>query len=147
MEMVREFRLEQNVKFEQPRLAEELPEIIRSCNLGVVPYRNDVFTDGLLPTKLMEYAAVGLPAIAARTTTIQDYFSDTMVEFFEPGDVEDLARCILALYCNPHRLADLAQGCQKFNQRYNWTRIGAEYVSLVEKLGQVRGSVPKNTIE
>ncbi len=118
------------------RPAEELPEIILTADVGIVPYRNDVFTDGLLPTKLMEYAALGLPAIAARTTAIEAYFSDTMVEFFEPGDVDDLARCIRVLYGHPERLAELAQGSEKFNQRYNWTRIGTEYVALVEGLSE-----------
>lgn len=132
--MIEELRLSQHVTIEQPHLAEELPGIICACDLGVVPYQNDVFTDGLLPTKLMEYAALGLPAIAARTTAIHAYFRDTMVEFFEPGDVDDLARCIRILYDNPARLAELVKGCQKFNQQYNWTRIGAEYVELVERL-------------
>jgi hypothetical protein len=30
----------------------------------------------------------------------------------------------------------LAQGCKKFNERYNWTKIGEEYAALVEKLIQ-----------
>ncbi len=116
------------------RPSEELPGIIRTADLGVVPYRNDVFTDSLLPTKLMEYAALGLPAIAARTTAIEAYFSDTMAEFFEPGNVDDLAQCIRKLYKSPERLVELAQGSRKFNERYNWTKIGAEYVALVDRL-------------
>jgi glycosyltransferase involved in cell wall biosynthesis len=118
----------------QPHLAEELPGIICSCDLGVVPYRNDEFTDGLLPTKLMEYAALGVPAISSRTTAIEAYFSDTMVEFFEPGNVADLARCIRKLYNERDRLGELAQGCRKFNQRYNWAKISEEYVELLEQL-------------
>jgi glycosyltransferase involved in cell wall biosynthesis len=121
------------------RPAEELPAFIREADAGIVPYRNDVFTDGLLPTKLMEYAALGLPAIAARTTAIETYFKDSMVEFFEPGDVNDLARCIRTLSRNPERLAELARGSEKFNQRYNWARIGAEYVALVEQLATRKG--------
>lgn len=76
----------------------DLPDLIRSADVGLAPYRRDVFTDGIVPTKLMEYAALGMPAIAARTTAIEGYFKDTMVEFFTPGDVEDLARCIFRLY-------------------------------------------------
>lgn len=135
MQMVNELKLSQHVTLENLHLAEELPEIIRSCNLGIVPYRNDVFTDGLLPTKLMEYAAMELPAIASRTTAIQAYFSDSCVEFFEPGNVDDLVSCLRALYNNPERMAELSLGSRKFNQQYNWTKIGAEYVALVERLG------------
>jgi glycosyltransferase involved in cell wall biosynthesis len=115
IQMTQEFGLDKHVTIHRElRPAEELPEIIRTADVGIVPYRDDVFTDGLLPTKLMEYAALGLPAIAARTTAIKAYFRDTMVEFFEPGDVDDLVRCICMLYKNPERLAELAQGCKKF---------------------------------
>lgn len=132
--MVEDLGLSQYIMIGQPHLAEELPGIICSCDLGVVPYRNDEFTDGLLPTKLMEYAALGVPAIASRTTAIEAYFSDTMVEFFEPGNVADLARCIRKLYNERDRLGELAQGCRKFNQRYNWAKISEEYVELLEQL-------------
>jgi glycosyltransferase involved in cell wall biosynthesis len=142
VELVDELGLKQHVTLDGLHLAEELPGIIRSCHLGVVPYQNDVFTDGLLPTKLMEYAAVGIPAIASRTTAIQAYFADTMVEFFEPGNVDDLARCIRALSSHPERLAELTLGCQRFNQRYNWTSISAEYVGLVERLRANREGLP-----
>ena len=134
IQLTQELELGDHVAIVKGRPAEELPEIIRAAHVGIVPYRNDVFTDGLLPTKLMEYGAMGLPCIAARTTAIQAYFSDTMVEFFEPGNIEDLARCICMLYNSPGRLKELAEGSNTFNQRYNWTRIGAEYAALVERL-------------
>ena len=140
-ELVNTLGLQEYVSITPLRLAEELPEIICSCDLGVVPYRSDVFTDGLIPTKLMEYAAMELPAIAARTTTIQAYFSDTNVEFFEPGNVDDLACCILKLYHNPARIAELARKSQNFNQRYNWTKIGAEYVAQVDRLRMGKATI------
>lgn len=134
IQMTEDLDLKEHVAFEKGRLAEKLPEIISTANAGIVPYRNDAFTDGLLPTKLMEYAAMGLPAIAARTTAIEATFSGTMVELFEPGDVEDLVQCIRKLHNSPERLAELARGSDRFNQRYNWPKIGAEYAALVEQL-------------
>jgi glycosyltransferase involved in cell wall biosynthesis len=134
--MVQERNLHQHVTiYNEMRPIDELPAIIRASDLAIVPYRNDTFTDALLPTKLMEYAALGLPAIAARTTAIEAYFHDTMAEFFEPGDSNDLACRIHALYRSPERRTELAQGSKKFNDRYNWATIGREYVSLVERLG------------
>ena len=141
--MVEDLGLQKHVSIEPLHLAEELPEIIRTCDLGVVPYRSDVFTDGLVPTKLMEYAAMEFPSIAARTTAIQNYFTDTNIEFFEPGNVEDLIRCIIMLYHNPGRMVELARASRNFNQRYNWVQIGAEYVALVERLGRKKGSAGK----
>ncbi len=143
-EMVEDLRLNEYVTFVKLQLAEKLPDLIRSCHLGIVPYRNDIFTDGLLPTKLMEYAALGMPAIAARTSAIHAYFKDTMTEFFEPDNLDDLVRCILALYNNPERLSELACGCQKFNQQYNWAKVSSEYAALVDDLS--RGYQPASQI-
>lgn len=127
--------LERNVMIRNDiRPLEELTGIIQESDLGVVPYRNDVFTDGLLPTKLMEYLAMGLPCIAARTTAIERYFGSA-VELFEPGDAGDLARRITKLHNSPERRKELSQACKGFQARYNWASIGADYVSLVEKLG------------
>jgi glycosyltransferase involved in cell wall biosynthesis len=86
----------------------------------------------------MEYAAVGLPCIAAGTTTIREYFTDTMVEFFTPGDADDLARCIRELALDPERRVKLAGRSRAFTERYNWTRLGAAYVELVENLAASR---------
>lgn len=137
--MVEERGLSQHVILDGLHLVEELPGIIRSHDLGVVPYQNDVFTDGLLPTKLMEYAALGLPAVASRTTAIQAYFQDTNTQFFEPGSADDLARQIRFLHDHPDRLGELSQGSLKFNQRYNWSRVSADYLNLVENIRQKNG--------
>ncbi len=114
---------------------DQLPALIAQADVGVVPYRRDVFTDGILPTKLMEYAALGMPSIASRTPAIEAYFDETMVEFCVPGDVDDLARCILRLYREPARREELVRGTAKFRQRYSWERVSAAYVALVERLG------------
>ena len=114
--------------------AQELPGLIRTADLGIVPYRNDTFSDGLLPTKLMEYAALGLPCVGARTSAIESYFGDTMTALFEPGDLDALVDCLRKLYNSPQRMAELAKGTQRFNERYNWTKIGSDYVRLVESL-------------
>ena len=62
--------------------ASQLPPLIAQADAGVVPNRNDLFTDTLLPTKLLEYVALDTPVIAARTRTIAAYFDDSMVRFF-----------------------------------------------------------------
>jgi glycosyltransferase involved in cell wall biosynthesis len=115
-------------------LAEELPNILERADVGIVPYRDDVFTDGLLPTKLMEYAAVGLPSICSRTTAIESYFQDTMVEFFSPGDADDLADRVRALHSEPEHLGRLTRGSANFVRRHNWADVGSRYVDLVRGL-------------
>jgi glycosyltransferase involved in cell wall biosynthesis len=112
----------------------ELPNLIASAQVGFVPYRRDIFTDGILPTKLMEYTALGVPAIVARTPAIEAYFDDNMVEYFTSEDVDELAASILKLYRNPNHRARLIKNSDTFNQRYNWHKLGAEYANFVDGL-------------
>jgi glycosyltransferase involved in cell wall biosynthesis len=114
--------------------AGELPPIIRQAHVGVVPNRSNIFTDGLLPTKLMEYVALGTPVIAAHTPTVAAYFDESMVQFFKPGDVEDLAKCILTLYQDRQLLHHFAHNADRFNEKYSWARVAADYVATVDGL-------------
>jgi len=112
----------------------ELPALINTADVGIVPYRRDIFTDGILPTKLMEYVALHIPVIAARTPIIEMYFDETMVQFFTPENVDELAACILKLYQEPSRRVALAQGADKFNEQYSWRKLSTEYVNLITTL-------------
>lgn len=136
-QMIQNLQLDQQVQMSGIIPAEKLPPVIAAADLAVVPYRNDIFTKELLPTKLMEYAALGVPAVVSRTPAIAAYFDETMVQFFTPGEVNELAASILDLYRHPARLAALAVNIQKFNQRYSWANQGPEYVQLVQRLAKI----------
>ena len=69
----------------------ELPRHLAAMDVGVVGNRRSVAGDLMLPVKLMEYVALGIPAVVPRLRTIEHYFSDDMVTYYEPEDVESLA--------------------------------------------------------
>jgi len=117
----------------------DLSDLIRSVHVGIVPYRRDVFTDGILPTKLLEYVACGIPAIVARTEVISRYFADDAVEFFQPEDIQDLARHICRLYHDEDRRKQLALNSDAFNSVYNWALQKRAYVRFVEQVANGRG--------
>lgn len=133
--LVDDLGLRDHVQFSTFRVpTTELPKLLKTADLAIVPYRDGVFTGGIVPTKLMEYAALGIPAIVARTPGIATYFEETTVQFFTPGDVDELAACILTLYNDRLRLASLARNIVKFNERFNWAKVSADYVALVKRL-------------
>ncbi len=135
-QMAKELHLiDSHVEFHSSMPVEQLPPIIARADAAVVPYKDDVFTDTLLPTKLMEYAAMGLPAIVSRTSVISMYFDESMVRFFAPGDADELAKCLLELNSDRSRLAQMTEGINQFNLKYNWLKVSGEYVALVRKLG------------
>jgi glycosyltransferase involved in cell wall biosynthesis len=113
---------------------DKLPGLLEDADVGIVPYRRDVFTDGILPTKMMEYMALNMPVIAARTPIIEAYWDESMAEFFTPEVVEDLAGSILHLYRDRDRLFELIRNTEKFNRRYHWSRISEDYLTTIGQL-------------
>lgn len=116
--------------------AAELPAELAAADVGVVPNRSDVFTDGILPTKLLELAAVGTPAVVARTPCVARYFDDEMVRFFEPGGADALAAAIRALADDRVLLDNLGRNAKRFNDTYGWATAAASYVDLVRAVAR-----------
>jgi glycosyltransferase involved in cell wall biosynthesis len=130
--LVGELELDGAVSWSLRRLAvEDLAALVGTADVGVVPYRRDVFTDGILPTKLLEYVAMGIPAIVARTPVVEAYFDETMVRFVPPEDVDELARAIVELARNPAGRAGRAKAARRFVERHNWRSEAAAYADLV----------------
>ena len=132
-----ELNLEEHVTFDTNMVeTSELPGIICSADVAVVPYRDDPLTPEILPTKLMEYAILGIPVVAARTKVIPLYFDETMVEFFQPGSVEELVDRLLELVRNRRRREELGREIRQFSRRYDWREAQRRYVRLVEEIGR-----------
>lgn len=135
MDLVDDLGVEDIVHLSQSMIpAEDLPAILSRANVGVVPNRSNIFTEGILPTKLLEYVAMGIPVIVSHTAGVAEYFDDAMVCFFQPGRPDELADRILLLATNPEKRDSLAKEADRFNQMYSWEKTAAEYVSLVSSL-------------
>jgi glycosyltransferase involved in cell wall biosynthesis len=112
----------------------DLPELLRDADVGVVPIYDDPFTRFMLPSKLLEYVAVGIPTICSSTDTIRAHFDDSMVRFVEPGDVDALAAAIRDLHLHPEKRLELARNADDFNVRFGWNSQQARYLELVDSL-------------
>jgi glycosyltransferase involved in cell wall biosynthesis len=138
-----ELRLNECVRIDPVVPVEHLPEILKQAALGIIPYGADAFTQFVLPTKLMEYAALGIPVITARLKTIEAYFDDEMVSYFQPGNEVELADQIVRLYRDPDLAAKFAANAAKFSERYNWPQQRAIYYELVDSLLDGKASFAK----
>jgi glycosyltransferase involved in cell wall biosynthesis len=69
--------------------------------------------------KLLEYVYLGVPVIAPRLEIISHYFDETMVRFYEPENVEQMADAIVELFHNRGECERQAHAASKFYQKYN----------------------------
>jgi glycosyltransferase involved in cell wall biosynthesis len=114
---------------------ESIPSLIIQADVGIYAARSDPHMNIAVPTKVIEYAVMGIPIVASRLKVIENLFADSAVFFFEPGNHEQFADCILALYKNPLRRKELVRNAKKiFISRYDWKTEQKAYFSLLESL-------------
>jgi len=126
--------LDDRVSFIDLVPVEQLPALLVKADVGLVPYRPSSATHLMLPVKLLDYATLGVPVIAARLRTVEHYFGDGAVELFEPGDVADLARAIRLLYHNPNLRERLAERARNALDALNWQNQRSEYYRAIDSL-------------
>lgn len=135
--LANELDLEHRIEFISWVPFEKLSEILSRAHIGLVPFIRDGYTDLMLPNKLFEYIALGIPVVVARTKAIQDYFDfdDTCLAFFNPGDEENLSRVLLDLYKNPSKRKELAKNAMKaYQTRYRWEIMRKKYLGIYDTL-------------
>ena len=132
--LTRELKAEDLVSFNNGVPIEELSDILEKMDLGVIPNRRNIASDLMLPVKMLEYVALGIPTIAPRLKTIQHYFSDDMVFYFEPDDVDSLAETILLAYGDRGKRIEKARNAKAFLDKYGWYKHKERLLSLYEDL-------------
>ena len=134
MEGARQKNLDGRVRYLGPKRLEELVTEIGNCDLGVIPNQRNAFTDINTPTRIFEYLALGKPVIAPSTPGILDYFSKESLLFFEPGNVDDLARQIEYAHSHPTEVLEIARKGQEVYLEHTWDQ---ERETLLSRLGEV----------
>ena len=80
-----ESEVSDHVRFQGMAPIEELPRLLCDATIGLVPNHASSATHLMLPVKLMEYAALGIPVIASRLRTVEHYFPEPAVRLVAPG--------------------------------------------------------------
>lgn len=126
--------LEGRVTFSPSRVrVDRIPEALGEVTAGVVANRAEGFPRLVLPTKLLEYLALGIPAVVTGTETISRYFEpDELVTVARP-DPELVAEALRPLLDDPERARDQVIRSRRFFERHSWQREKNTYVELAER--------------
>jgi glycosyltransferase involved in cell wall biosynthesis len=108
------------VIFTGPVPLHEIPSIVRSSWLGAQPHRLDPLMEYCFSTKVLEWAALDLPALISRTTGFVKTFDEDQLLFVKPGDLDDLCRRIREADADPDALAAQVARAAAHVKRFDW---------------------------
>lgn len=132
--LIVEHGLQKRVLLKDVLPIEKIAEVMANADLGVVPKRNDFFGREAFSTKILEFMALGVPVIVSKTEIDTYYFDDSVVKYFEAGDEEDLARCMLLMIKNTDLRKRLIENALNFVKEYTWDKKKDIYLNLIDSL-------------
>ena len=112
----------------------EVLERVRSASVGVICNLPEERNQAAIPTKLFEYARLGVPIVTADLQAIREHFSSREVRFFRAGSAEDLAEALREIAASPDEAMVRASAARRRYEEYAWPVSAHRYVALLESL-------------
>jgi len=138
--LIEQLQLRNRVLLHERVPLREIPAVIETARLGIVPKRKDNFGNEAFSTKILEFMAMGVPVVVSDTKVDRHYFDDSIVRFFRCEDENDLAHAILDLIRHKEMRQSLIERATEFVARNDWAQKKHEYLNLVDELLPVNRS-------
>ena len=113
---------------------DDLPGLLAGADIGLVPSLAQPYLEYSLSTKLLEYAAMGVPTVATDLATFRHHFTDAALRFVPGNDPEALARAIEALVDDPAGTVAMGQEARRQAMAYDWEVQKERYRAIVSGL-------------
>ena len=131
---VAELGLGSSVAFRGVAPLSAIPGLIADAACGLSTLRRDCFTDLAFPTKVWEYAQLGVPVAASRTQALLEVIPEDAVAYWDAGDVPGLAAAVVRLLDDPAAAAEQAERAREVSAEFVWSRHADRYARLVLSL-------------
>lgn len=133
--MVRELGIERAVKFTGWVSTDRVFDVLRHCDVGLIPHRVNDLTNTTIPNKLFDYMQARLPVLSTDMKPVKRILDETGCGWIMPDDPRGVAELILKLSKSPQTRKEMGErGMQAVLERYNWDIESEKIWQTVEKL-------------
>jgi glycosyltransferase involved in cell wall biosynthesis len=119
---------------------DDLPALLAGADIGLVPSLAEPYMEYSLSTKLLEYAAMGVPTIATDLATFRHHFTDQALRYVPGGDPEALCAAVESMAADPTGTVAMGREAQRQAAEYDWAVQKGRYLEIVERLMRRAGA-------
>jgi glycosyltransferase involved in cell wall biosynthesis len=114
----------------------DIPDYIRSADIGVSLRRASLMGHVSFPTKLTTYMACGIPCIATNNGDQKSIIEKNNVGLlFKSGDSDDLATCVLEALSDTKKLRNMGRISREVVvKEYSWDVLTKKYTDVYDRL-------------
>jgi glycosyltransferase involved in cell wall biosynthesis len=135
--LIRDLGLEKSVDFENRVYPiSQLPDILRHYHLGLAPYEPSPATDYMLPVKMMELLAMGIPTITIANVAIRYYLDEDMYFAYDPANMMTLKNILSKIRDNPALILEKREAIMRNRENCRWSAERQRYINLLEQLSR-----------
>lgn len=99
----------------------EMAAIIARAWVGAQPHRDDELMHYCFSTKILEWGALGLPVVCAKTPAFTASFGDDEIRYIRPADLDELCAALREIHADPEAAAARAARLKRAVQRFDWS--------------------------
>jgi glycosyltransferase involved in cell wall biosynthesis len=119
---------------------DDLPALLAGADIGLVPSLAEPYMEYSLSTKLLEYAAMGVPTIATDLATFRHHFTDQALRYVPGADLDALSAAIESMVADPEGTTAMGREAQRQAAAYDWAVQKGRYLEIVERLMRRAGA-------
>jgi glycosyltransferase involved in cell wall biosynthesis len=114
----------------------EVSKYLEDASVGIVPYEESVGTHCAFVAKVVEYVAVGLPAVSTPLKSIRNYFKDDPMVKFSGFNGEDFGRKIISTLDESPKTWQLsaAKSAARVQAELDWQPLCHRAIDFAEKI-------------
>lgn len=120
---------------------EDVATAVAASDVGLSPLSADPFTEISMPTKALEYSAMGKASIVADTRAAREHFGPDDLGWYASGDVDAMTAAILRLVDDTAAREIARTGAQQRATELSWDLEAPFYVGLIRALA-ARETIP-----
>jgi glycosyltransferase involved in cell wall biosynthesis len=105
---------------------------VAQASVGIVPIISDGYGDLILPNKVLELVAMGVPVACSRLEGIVEHFPEDALAYFTPGDHRQLAVQIARLLADPAAALEQSGRAKHAIETLRWEIASRVYLQTLE---------------